>query len=93
MEKARQLTQSRRETHGPFEIHANTKVALQAAFRINSRRGLKAVQRVGLDMIFEKISRIAVGDPDFIDHWEDISGYSQLVADWLREEQNERADV
>ena len=34
-----------------------------------------------LDMIAHKIGRICAGNPNFKDHWADIAGYAQLVAD------------
>lgn len=40
-------------------------------------------QQEALDMNAVKTSRILCGDPDFHDHWHDISGYSTLVADRL----------
>ena len=41
-------------------------------------------QREALDQIAAKISRILVGDPDYVDNWDDIAGYAKLVADRLR---------
>ena len=37
-----------------------------------------------LEMICHKIARIVNGDPNYIDSWDDISGYAQLIADELR---------
>lgn len=31
-------------------------------------------------MIAHKLARIAVGDPDVNDHWDDIAGYATLVS-------------
>jgi hypothetical protein len=36
-----------------------------------------------LDMITHQIGRIIAGDPGFADHWRDIAGYAQLVANRL----------
>jgi hypothetical protein len=36
-----------------------------------------------LDMIAHQIGRIIAGDPGFADHWADIAGYAQLVANRL----------
>lgn len=44
---------------------------------------LAADQEDALMMICVKISRILNGDPDYVDNWRDISGYSTLVADRL----------
>ena len=44
-------------------------------------------QMDALFMIAVKISRIINGDPNHVDGWADISGYSKLVADRLQKEQ------
>jgi hypothetical protein len=40
-------------------------------------------QREAIDMIIHKLGRIINGNPDKVDHWTDIAGYSKLVADRL----------
>jgi len=40
-------------------------------------------QAESLDMILHKIGRIVNGNSDVVDHWLDIAGYAQLVADRL----------
>jgi len=40
-------------------------------------------QAEAMDMIIHKIGRIVNGNPDVVDHWLDIAGYAQLVADRL----------
>lgn len=40
-------------------------------------------QREALDMIVHKMGRIINGNPDKVDSWRDIAGYSTLVADRL----------
>lgn len=37
-----------------------------------------------LEMIVHKMARIVNGNPDKIDHWEDIAGYATLIADRLK---------
>lgn len=49
-------------------------------------KNLRLVQQEALDMIQHKIGRILNGDPDYVDNWDDIAGYSQLVAKILRGE-------
>jgi len=44
-------------------------------------------QHEALSMICSKIARIINGDPDLIDNWHDIAGYSSLVEARLSEEQ------
>lgn len=48
-------------------------------------RGTKLAfdQREAIDMIIHKLGRIINGNPDKVDHWVDIAGYSKLVADRL----------
>lgn len=43
-------------------------------------------QREAIDMIIHKLGRIINGNPDKVDHWVDIAGYSTLVADRLQGE-------
>jgi len=40
-------------------------------------------QAEAMDMIIHKIGRIVNGNPDVVDHWLDIAGYAQLIADRL----------
>jgi hypothetical protein len=49
----------------------------------NRDKTLAHDQAESLDMIIHKIGRIINGNPDVIDHWLDIAGYAQLVADRL----------
>lgn len=44
---------------------------------------LEPDQLDALEMIAVKISRILNGDPDYIENWRDICGYSQLIVDRL----------
>ena len=49
----------------------------------NRDKTLAHDQAEALDMIIHKIGRIINGNPDVMDHWLDIAGYAQLVADRL----------
>ena len=49
-------------------------------------RKMDLVKREALEMIATKISRIIVGDPNHIDNWQDIAGYSQCVIKTIRGE-------
>ena len=49
----------------------------------NRDKTLAHDQAESLDMIIHKIGRIINGNPDVVDHWLDIAGYAQLVADRL----------
>lgn len=71
----------RGKTHGDYNFQAQTAQAIKAIIRGHSSWGeLSLVQRESLDMIAHKISRICLGDPDHIDHWDDIAGYARLVS-------------
>lgn len=41
-------------------------------------------QLEAIDMIIHKLGRIINGNPDKVDHWDDIAGYSMLVAGRLK---------
>jgi hypothetical protein len=79
----------RRKTHGSFRVHSLTTLALEHAFYDGAAEAGKvkadfsSEQQEALHMIFHKLGRIAAGDPDFKDHWVDIAGYAQLVANVL----------
>lgn len=71
-------------THGKFEHNSQYSQALKRMVRQTRNYGLfDDVQAEALDMIVHKISRICAGDPNFDDHWRDISGYAQLVVEHI----------
>lgn len=41
-------------------------------------------QLEAIDMIVHKLGRIVNGNPDKVDHWDDIAGYATLVSDRLK---------
>jgi hypothetical protein len=76
------LLEQRAKTHGSYDIHANVTQEIKKLFRHNSSHDkFSDIQRESLDMIAHKLGRIIAGDPDFRDHWQDISGYAMLVAE------------
>ena len=64
------------------EVMQMLKRVVQAALN-NRDKVLAHDQAEALDMIIHKIGRIINGNPDVVDHWLDIAGYAQLVADRL----------
>ena len=50
------------------------------------------IQQECIDMILHKIARIGTGDPNKVDHWDDIAGYATLVARYLRNK-NEQSNT
>jgi hypothetical protein len=80
------ILDERANTYGSFEDVAN----VAQEFKNIAYDSLKARQRTiyadqaeALDMIFSKIARIVIGDPNHTDSWIDIAGYAKLVADRL----------
>lgn len=74
------LLAERGRTHGHFPEHAAITQNLKDWCRAQRNWSiLTPAQREALDMIAHKIGRILAGDPNFEDHWADISGYSTLA--------------
>lgn len=86
-----EILNERQATHGDFVAHANSTQSLKYAMRLGTNWGeLLAYQIEALEMIQHKIGRILSGNPDHIDHWDDIAGYATLVARRLRELEGNR---
>jgi hypothetical protein len=71
-------------THGRFEDNAHHSQLLKTYVRTVGAEKLSAVQAEALDMILHKISRALAGNPNVIDHWDDIAGYATLVSKDLK---------
>jgi hypothetical protein len=85
------ILKARQTTHGTFAVHAAIAQALKHAMRFDSEDQLRESwlaldddMAEALEMNQHKVARILAGDPTVIDHWDDICGYSKLVADRLR---------
>jgi len=77
----------RGKRYGSFESGADVAMGLQ--FTVNDHLRGKALRndvRYALQMICNKMARIINGDPEYVDNWDDIAGYAQLVADRIRNE-------
>lgn len=82
----RKVLDARRKQHGDFSEHARVTQALKDVMhKSEGWARLSPMQRESLEMNVHKIGRIIAGNPDFKDHWVDIAGYSQLIADRLTE--------
>ena len=78
------LLDEREKTHGDFaDVARVANDILNAISRGPNDGKLSPVQAEALKMIASKLGRIMSGDPNEADHWRDISGYAQLVADRL----------
>jgi len=79
-----EVLKERKNTHGDFTDHAYIAQSLKRiAYEGDKAHALSDVQKEALDMILHKIARIVSGNPNHIDHWTDIIGYSKLVEDRL----------
>jgi hypothetical protein len=81
------LLEARGRTHGDYAVHALITQDLKRVIAhhvADLDRRLDDDMQESLDMVAHKIGRIIAGDPGFADHWADIAGYAQLVANRLR---------
>jgi hypothetical protein len=80
------LLEARGRTHGDYAVHALITQDLKRVITHHVGhldRRLDDDMQESLDMVAHKIGRIIAGDPGFADHWADIAGYAQLVANRL----------
>jgi hypothetical protein len=81
-----EILTERAKTHGDYKVTAEIAVATKHLW--SNQHGwtrLTATQVESLDMIASKVARILSGNPHAADHWADIQGYAQLVADELKQ--------
>jgi hypothetical protein len=80
------LLAEREKTHGNYLLHAAITQDLKRVLRhhvADMDRGLDDDMAETLAMIAHKIGRIIAGNATEPDHWRDIAGYAQLVANRL----------
>ncbi len=66
--------------YGEFADHADITQSLKDTMRDGaSWSNMEDDQKECLEMIAHKIGRIVNGDPDYVDSWTDIIGYTRLV--------------
>lgn len=81
MTDIRAILDERQKTHGDFRVHARVTQTLKNVMRVEDGHDrLTQTQIESLDMIAHKIGRILAGNPNHKDHWDDIAGYAQLIA-------------
>ncbi len=74
-----ELVAERSKTHGDFYEVAYVAQWIRNGMRARSGwERLSVAQCEALDSIAGKIARIICGDPNFVDHWDDIAGYALL---------------
>ena len=79
-----EMLEERGSRYGPFAGHARITQAIKDTIKSSPKwDDLTWSQREALEMIAHKIGRILNGDPNYLDSWVDIVGYTQLVIDEL----------
>ena len=77
-----ELLIERGKTHGEYTDHARcTQNIMRAMQSEKNWYSLSDIQKESLHMFAHKMGRIATGNPDIHDHWDDIAGYAKLVSD------------
>ena len=79
------ILDQRQKTHGNFEKVARLDTELFSTFNTYLYSSLSDEQYCAIKMILHKIARIGCGDPEFIDHWQDIIGYAQLIINSIKD--------
>lgn len=76
--------------YGSFNGHALITQQLKEIMQTSPNwKRMAYDQKEALDMLAHKIGRILNGDPDYLDSWDDIIGYTKLVTDRLRKSSEE----
>ena len=93
MTEVRDILNQREKEYGSFRrisrIAQDLKIAVIEP-ALNSSSGIADYQREAIEMICSKMARVAEGDNNKIDTWQDIAGYATLVVDILKKEEEER---
>lgn len=75
-----EVLNQRQVTYGSFTKNAEVSQMLKYFMTQGTNyKQMPVAHREALEMIVHKIARIVNGDPNYIDNWIDICGYSQLV--------------
>lgn len=78
-----QTLEQRGARYGEFSEVAETTYQLQEALKRSQPSSMTSSQIIALDMICNKMARIVNGDPNYIENWHDIAGYSILIENSL----------
>jgi len=82
MSKVDEILKNRDSIHGDFQKVAETAQSLKGVIA-EGENHLPLDMNESLDLICTKIARIANGNFEEVDHWLDIAGYAQLIANRL----------
>jgi hypothetical protein len=81
----------RGQRYGDFAGHATITQGLKDVMHRSPRwASLTADQKESLEMVAHKVGRILNGDPNYLDSWHDIIGYTRLVEQRLEAEQAQK---
>lgn len=79
--------EERGKMYGEFDSHAKITQEIKYAMQDSPNwNRLAHDQREALEMLAHKVGRILNGNPDYIDSWHDIIGYTRLVEQRLERE-------
>lgn len=87
MTEIHEILAERGARYGQFIHHAEISQQLKSVIMLHLAtrdKHLAHDQSEALAMICHKIARIINGDADYVDSWQDIVGYAQLVVDRLQ---------
>ena len=80
-----EVLEQRQATYGSFTKNAEVSQMLKYFMTQGTNyKQMPVAHREALEMIVHKIARIVNGDPNYIDNWVDIIGYSQLVIEEIK---------
>ena len=81
----KEVLNQRQSTYGSFTKNAEVSQMLKYFMTQGTNyKQMPVPHREALEMIVHKIARIVNGDPNYIDNWVDIIGYSQLVIEEIK---------
>ena len=84
MSDINEILKERGERYGRFSGHADITQRLKRIMVASpSWQHMSDSQREAMEMIGHKMARILNGDPNWVDSWADISGFSTLVVNEL----------
>lgn len=79
------LLDQRGQTHGDYRAMSTRIQQIKAIMRMGSKWvDMPEPQKEALELIATKIGRIIEGDPEFKDHWDDLSGYAAKASEFCR---------
>lgn len=80
-----EVLNQRQATYGSFTKNAEVSQMMKYFMTQGTNyKQMPMAHREALEMIVHKIARIVNGDPNYIDNWIDICGYSQLVIEEIK---------